>query len=131
MYKANTTLNKPKKPDSVKQDWHAADIVAAVRKTGNSLQRLSRENHLADSTLGQALYRPYPKCEAIIASYLNTTPQVIWPSRYNLDGTPKSGRGQRGLGRHYSRLKAHKTSNNDDTPTTKSRNVYPIDNEAA
>jgi len=118
-----------KKADSKKQDWHAADVVAAIRKTNNSLQRLSRLNKLASATLGQALYRPYPKCERIISDYLRITPQEIWPSRYNADGTPKSGRGERGLGRHHTRLKAHKTSKND-TPAEKTRNVYPIDSGA-
>jgi Ner family transcriptional regulator len=127
MSNENTLLNMTKKPDLKNQDWHAADIVAAVRKTGNSLQRLSRTNNLADSTLGQALYRPYPKCERIIADYLQVKPQVIWPSRYNQDGTPKSGRGERSLGRHHSRLKAH--SKNDTRPK-KSRNVYQLNNEA-
>jgi Ner family transcriptional regulator len=128
MSKRNTLLNMLKKP-AIKQsqDWHAADVVAAVRKTGTSLQRLSRLNGLSDSVLGQALYKPYPKCERIIAEYLGVAPQSIWPSRYNLDGSTKSGRGERGLGRHASRLKA----NANDTPHKQSRNVYALDSEAA
>ncbi len=131
MSNKNATLNMVKKPDSKIEDWHAADVVAAVRKTGNSLQRLSRANGLSASTLGQALYRPYPKSERIIAEYLNSTPQTIWPSRYNDDGTPKSGRGERNIGRHHTRLKAHKASKLDNTPTEKSRNVYQLDNRGA
>lgn len=91
-----------KKPTS--KDWHPADVIAAVRKTGTSLQKLSRIHGYANSTLQQAAHRPYPKCERIIADHLQTTPQIIWPSRYNEDGTPKSGRGERGIGRHVSNL---------------------------
>jgi Ner family transcriptional regulator len=120
-----------KKPDSKLQDWHAVDVVAAVRKLNMSLQRLSRVNGLHNSTLGQALYKPYPKSERIIADFLGLKVQQIWPTRYNSDGTPKSGRGERGLGRHHTRLKAHQTSKLNDTPTEKSRNVYVLDSEAA
>lgn len=130
MSNKNATLNMVKKPATKIEDWHAADVVAAVRKTGNSLQRLSRESNLATGTLGQALYRPYPKCECIIANHLQIKPQTIWPSRYNEDGTPKSGRGERKLGRHPSRLKTQAT-NQDDTPAEKSRNVYHVDNGVA
>lgn len=91
-----------KKPTSL--DWHAADISAAVKKSGTSLQRLSRLNGFCSGSLAQALYRPYPKCERIIAEHLGLAVQTIWPSRYNADGTPKSGRGERGIGRHQSNL---------------------------
>lgn len=128
MSKTNVILNMLKKP-AIEQsnDWHAADIVAAVRKSGTSLQRLARLNNLSDSTLRQALCKPYPKSERIIAEHLNLQPQAIWPSRYNEDGTTKSGRGERGLGRHISRLKAYA----NDTPHKQSRNVYALDSEAA
>lgn len=97
------------KKNPTPQDWHAADLVAAVKKSGTSFQRLSRLHGFGQGTLSQAVYRPYPKCEGIIASHLNTTPQAIWPSRYNLDGTPKSGRGERGIGRHPVNLKPDTT----------------------
>jgi lambda repressor-like predicted transcriptional regulator len=35
------------------------------------------------------LNQQYPKCEAIIAQAIGVTPQTIWPTRYNQDGTPK------------------------------------------
>lgn len=117
-----------KKPDTKNQDWHAADIVAAVKKQGTSLARLSRQNGLSSSMCGQALYKPYPKMERLIATCIGDSPQAIWPSRYNLDGTPKSGRGERGLGRHYSRLKSAKTSIGNDIPNKQSCNVKALDN---
>lgn len=128
MSKSNTLLNMTKKPDTEKQDWHPADIKAAVQKQGTSLARLSRQNGLSNSMCGQALQKPYPKMERLIATCIGMEPQVIWPSRYNSDGTPKSGRGERGLGRHYSRLTSAKTSIVNDIPNNQSCNVNALDN---
>jgi Ner family transcriptional regulator len=66
-----------------KQDWHRADIIAAIRKCGTSIAALSREAGLASSTLGNTLIRPWPKGEWIIARVLNRHPAEIWPSRYS------------------------------------------------
>lgn len=92
------------KKQQTQNDWHSKDIIAAVHKTGASFQRMSRSNGYSANTLTQALFKPYPKCERIIAAHLKLSPQSIWPSRYNLDGTPKSAKGQRGLGRYKNKL---------------------------
>ncbi len=63
-------------------DWHPADIVAGLRKRGTSLAAESRKAGLNSSTLANALTRPWPKGEMIIARALDTPPWVIWPSRY-------------------------------------------------
>lgn len=63
-------------------DWHPADIIAALRKKGTSLAAESRKAGLSSSTLANALVRPWPKGEYIIASILETDPWLIWPSRY-------------------------------------------------
>lgn len=65
----------------MKQDWHRADIIAAIKKSGSSLAALSRENGLS-STLANALYRHWPKGEQIIAAKIKTPAKEIWPSRY-------------------------------------------------
>jgi Ner family transcriptional regulator len=104
-----------KKPTS--KDWHRADIIAAVRKTGTSVQALSFMNGYRRTTLGHALVHPYPKCERIIAEHLGVPPQKIWPSRYHQDGSPKSGRNARGLGRYISKAKRNGST------VKKSRNV--------
>ena len=41
-----------------KQDWHPADIIAALHKRGTSMAAVSREAGLASSTLANALSRP-------------------------------------------------------------------------
>ncbi|EFV4427926.1 transcriptional regulator [Salmonella enterica] len=66
-----------------KQDWHPADIIAALHKRGTSMAAVSREAGLASSTLANALSRPWPKGEWLIASALKVHPAIIWPTRYH------------------------------------------------
>lgn len=66
----------------IKKDWHNADIIAALRKQGTSLAKVSREAGLSSSTLANALFRPWPKGEWLIADALKVHPAEIWPSRY-------------------------------------------------
>lgn len=64
-------------------DWHRADIVCALRKAGWSIRRLSKHHGYADpSTLTNALDRPWPKGERLIAEAIGVSPEVIWPQRY-------------------------------------------------
>ncbi|MGL5800403.1 MAG: helix-turn-helix domain-containing protein [Plesiomonas sp.] len=63
-------------------DWHRVDIVAALHKQGVTMRNLSLDAGLAADTLKNALCRPYPKGERIIAGALGVNPDVIWPSRY-------------------------------------------------
>lgn len=64
------------------EDWHQADIIAALRKKGTTLAAVSRSAGLSSSTLSNALSRPWPKGELLIASALGIHPSQIWPSRY-------------------------------------------------
>lgn len=68
------------------QDWHRADILAAIRKAGWSLQQLSLAHGFNKQTLNRALDIPYPKAERIIATQIGKEPAEIWPSRYNEHG---------------------------------------------
>lgn len=65
-----------------REDWHHADIIAALRKRGTTLAAVSRAAGLSSSTLANALSRPWPKGEWIIAETLGIHPSIIWPSRY-------------------------------------------------
>ncbi len=69
-------------------DWHSADIIAALRKTGVSVRGLSIANGYAPGTLKSALKKAYPNGERIIADALGRHPMEIWPSRYTGDGKP-------------------------------------------
>lgn len=64
------------------QDWHSADIIAALKKRGMSLAAVSRKAGLASSTLANTLTKHWPKGEKLIAEELAMTPAEIWPSRY-------------------------------------------------
>ncbi|WP_338628512.1 helix-turn-helix transcriptional regulator [Yersinia intermedia] len=64
------------------KDWHKQDILAAIRKEKCSLAALSRESGLSPSTLANALTRPWPKGEVIIADAIGVSPREIWPSRF-------------------------------------------------
>ncbi|MDC9598865.1 helix-turn-helix domain-containing protein [Xenorhabdus anantnagensis] len=68
--------------NNIRNDWHQADIIAALRKRGTTLAAVSREAGLSSSTLANTFSRPWPKGEWIIASYLGIHPSEIWPSRY-------------------------------------------------
>ncbi|MBJ9212012.1 helix-turn-helix domain-containing protein [Citrobacter freundii] len=73
----------------VKQDWHPAEILCALKKAGTNLAALSREHGLSSGTLQNAMNKQYPRAEKIIANRLNKEPYEIWPSRYfEKDGSP-------------------------------------------
>ncbi|MTD27245.1 transcriptional regulator [Erwinia sp. J316] len=64
------------------KDWHREEIKCAIRLRGYSIAGLSRAHGLADGTLANALVRPWPKGEKIIATLIGLDPAEIWPSRY-------------------------------------------------
>ena len=74
----------------LRQDWHPEDIKAAIRKTGITLSGLALKYGYCDSAVRSALRMPAPRLELIIARYLKTAPELIWPSRYTDDGIPLS-----------------------------------------
>ncbi|HDT4781675.1 TPA: helix-turn-helix domain-containing protein [Klebsiella pneumoniae subsp. pneumoniae] len=71
--------------NEVLRDWNRIDIVAELHKRDITLRGLSASAGLSPDTLKNALARPYPKGERIIADALNLEPSSIWPSRYNKD----------------------------------------------
>ena len=86
-----------KKP--VQSDWHSAYIIYRLRLRGLSFRKLARLNGYAAGSTSYAAHVPWPKMERLIASAIGVPPQEIWPSRYHDDGSPKSGRNARGIGR--------------------------------
>ncbi|ECI5354736.1 helix-turn-helix domain-containing protein [Salmonella enterica] len=66
----------------MQQDWHPADVIAAMRKRGTSLAVVSRQAGLASGTLANAIRIRRPKGERLIAEALGVPPEQIWPSRY-------------------------------------------------
>lgn len=87
----NMNLNS----ERVRKPWHPADIIAAVRKQGTSLQRLSREHGFSVFTMNKAVRQCFPACHAIIADVLGVPRQAIWPQFYDRDGVRLSARERR------------------------------------
>lgn len=87
----NMKLNSERVPTA----WHPADIIAAVRKRGTTLQRLSRENGFSVFTMNKAVRQCFPACHDIIADVIGTPRQSIWPQFYDRDGVRLSARERR------------------------------------
>ncbi len=78
----------PKKAS--RDDWHPADVIAALRKKNFTLRSLALSHGLKDSSsMSAALVRSLPTNEKRIADALGLHPKDIWPSRYNEDGSRK------------------------------------------
>lgn len=87
--KLKHVLESQKKPQALNlaeekksDDWHRADIIAALHKQGWSIAALARVHELGVSTVRSALDKPYPKSEKIIAEAIGVAPEVIWPKRF-------------------------------------------------
>lgn len=79
-----------------REDWHPADIKAALEKKGWTLVALAAYHGIkGSSSLSHTFERSFPLNEKRIADAIGVPVQEIWPSRYNLDGTKKP-RGLRG-----------------------------------
>lgn len=110
------TLDTHKKTNP--EDWHRADVVAALHKKGWSLRKLSVHHGLSPTALKNALDKPWPKAEKHIADAIGITPWQIWPSRYAVsidsDGN-EIGVSNRSMGRKRFAV--------NDTETAKNCNV--------
>ena len=72
-----------KRPLGTSADWHRADVVAALRRAGWTLRRLSAHHGYASATtLAAALSRPWPKGETLIAAAIGIDASQIWPDRH-------------------------------------------------
>lgn len=121
MYSVMPKINTSKKP--APKDWHRADIKAALEKAGWTLRGLSAARGYQPKSLSLVMSRPWPAAERIVADALGEAPQAIWPSRYHADGTPKSGRGERGLGRYKAKNtnRAHPCNGNSNSADRQGR----------
>jgi Ner family transcriptional regulator len=82
-------INGPASNRSVQTDWHPADVLAALKKRGYNLARLSVANGYHPTAAGKALKQPWPAIERLLAEAIGVTPQEIWPSRYDAAGNPR------------------------------------------
>lgn len=69
------------------EDWHPADIVAALHKAGTTMTKLAKSHGLSSgNTLSKAMRSSFPIAEKRIADALGIHPKEIWPSRYYPNG---------------------------------------------
>lgn len=61
-------------------DAHPAHVKARLELAGTSLRKLAKANGY--SHINEVLHRPWVAAERIVARALGTTPEEIWPSRY-------------------------------------------------
>jgi Ner family transcriptional regulator len=81
-------MNASESKATAPADWHPADVLAALKKRGQSLAGLSVANGYHPTAAGKALKQPWPAMESIVAAAIAATPQEIWPSRYDDQGRP-------------------------------------------
>ncbi|WP_082439176.1 helix-turn-helix domain-containing protein [Alloalcanivorax xenomutans] len=111
------------------KDWHPADIKAALEKAGWSLRRLSIHHGYSQGMLKNALCRPYPNAEQIIAAAIGKRPEDIWPSRYDerrplrgIGGAPSHRSGPYAALRNH-RLNRHLSTDDQSTSRPNEGNV--------
>jgi Ner family transcriptional regulator len=69
------------------QDWHPADVKAALAKKGHTLRSISAAAGLSTTAASKALAgRPWPALKRFIAETLGVPPQAIWPSIFDDQG---------------------------------------------
>lgn len=71
------------------QDWHPADVLAALKKRRSSLSAVARTLGVQPCTVWKGLRLPYPRVEQAVAEVLGVPPQAIWPSRYAHRAAPQ------------------------------------------
>ena len=91
----NTIPANARQSSHQRQAWHPADIVAAVRKAGTSLRRLSRSNGFNEYTMSKSLRLCFPACHDLIAELIGVPRQSIWPQFYDAQGKRMSLRERR------------------------------------
>ncbi|MCM0018539.1 MAG: helix-turn-helix domain-containing protein [Tagaea sp.] len=72
------------------QDWHPADVAAALKKAGVTLDEIGPGIGLDRSVAHKALYlKPWPRVKAEIARLLGRRPQELWPSLFDRTGAAR------------------------------------------
>ncbi|WP_353057325.1 helix-turn-helix domain-containing protein [Salinicola sp. JS01] len=91
-------LDIPTNP-SARWEW----IKYQIRSRGSSFAELSRRLGVELGTLTSVKRQPYPRMERALASTIGIPPEVIWPERWNADGTPHRQRPNRAESRKAAR----------------------------
>ena len=73
-------------------DWHPADIKAALAKRNYTFARIAREHGYVTNSPNMVLHRRWAKVENIISHIIGVPAAIIWPSRYDSNGRPLGAR---------------------------------------
>ncbi len=65
--------------------WDRPEILAEIKRRGETLSSLERRYKIPLNTLSVALCRPYPKAEKVISRFLKVKANILFAYR---DGTP-------------------------------------------
>ena len=83
-------MNKQTPKKTSQEDWHPARVKMELHMRGITLRGLAQAHGIKDSSSFSAtLVRSLPTNEKRIADAIGVHPKVIWPSRYNEDGSRK------------------------------------------
>lgn len=83
-------MNSKAPKNTSQEDWHPARVKMELHMRGITLRGLAEAHGIKDSSsFSAALVRSLPANEKRIADALGVHPKVIWPSRYNEDGSRK------------------------------------------
>ena len=78
----STDHNHFDRPKKEPEDWHKADIKAALEKAGWTLRKLSKAHGYSVNAGAVTFTQPWRNMERIIARAIGREPEEIWPSRY-------------------------------------------------
>ena len=76
--------------ESKRRAW----IIYQLALQDKTLASVARSAGVSRQAIWQALVKPYPRAEKIIAQSLNMKPQTLFPERYNAQGLPNRKRGR-------------------------------------
>lgn len=71
------------------RNWHPADVIATVRKTGSTMQEIAFAAGFARSATSHCLRWPVPHANHAIAKHLGLSVHDIWPEWFDADGELK------------------------------------------
>ncbi len=69
-------------------------IIYQLALQDRSLASLARDAGISRQAVWQAMVKPYPRAEKIIAESLNMDPETLFPERYDSNGQPNRKRGR-------------------------------------
>ena len=73
---------------TIKEGWHRADIIAAVRKRGSNLARLAAEIGLSRHSMSWALGKRHPRANVAISRFIDVPLHELWPQFFSPPEAP-------------------------------------------